>query len=286
MVLFSIRDLFWLVLLPVFCVYLIPGNTSTIYIYNDSGTGPQSVRPCVDFFNQVVPSFKVESIQAKQVIDGAWHEDGALFVMPGGAAKQVGEKLNGPGNDQIRAFVEKGGSYLGICAGAYYASKTTLFDIDGPYEVHNEKELQLFKGQAIGPVLKNFSYTDSRGAGIFSMAFAHSDFQKFERLPLVLNGGCYFQGVPKECVVATYQESVDASNLNLPKDAPALICLSYGLGQALLSGVHFEYNPDKFLENYLSPQDIKTLKIYNAHRLEFGAELLKKLGVSKTLGEE
>ena len=66
-------------------------------------------------------------------------------------------------NLRIRAFIENGGNYLGICAGSYYGSKQVEFDINGPLEVNEEREMKLFKGRAIGPALKGFDYFSTKG---------------------------------------------------------------------------------------------------------------------------
>ena len=50
-------------------------------------------------------------------------------VMPGGADRPYCAALNGEGNRRIRAFVEAGGAYLGLCAGAYYASQRVEFEL-------------------------------------------------------------------------------------------------------------------------------------------------------------
>lgn len=66
-------------------------------------------------------------------------------------------------NLRIRAYIENGGNYLGICAGSYYGSKQVEFDINGPLEVNEEREMKLFKGRAIGPALKGFDYFSTKG---------------------------------------------------------------------------------------------------------------------------
>ncbi|UUZ62721.1 BPL-N domain-containing protein [Polaromonas sp. P1-6] len=59
--------------------------------------------------------------------DPALFDDAVLFVMPGGADLPFCQALNGAPNERIRRFVEEGGAYLGICAGAYYACREIAF---------------------------------------------------------------------------------------------------------------------------------------------------------------
>jgi glutamine amidotransferase-like uncharacterized protein len=62
----------------------------------------------------------VEMISAEGIRAGKLNGFDVL-LMPGGRGKQ-GKILEEKGRDEIRAFVKNGGSYLGICAGAYLAT--------------------------------------------------------------------------------------------------------------------------------------------------------------------
>src|SRR5439155_581244 len=75
----------------------------------------------------------------------------SLFIMPGGRDQPYHAGLQGEANQQIRAFVEEGGAYVGICAGAYYGSARVEFDRGFPLEVCEERELCFFSGTAVGP---------------------------------------------------------------------------------------------------------------------------------------
>jgi hypothetical protein len=44
-----------------------------------------------------------------------------VLIMPGGSAKQQSRELGAPGRREIVRFVERGGGYVGICAGAFLA---------------------------------------------------------------------------------------------------------------------------------------------------------------------
>lgn len=75
-----------------------------------------------------------------------------LLIMPGGEDLYYAEKLNGAGNRAIRAFVEAGGRYLGICAGAYYACAQIAWAQGTPHEITGPRELGFFTGTATGPI--------------------------------------------------------------------------------------------------------------------------------------
>lgn len=75
-----------------------------------------------------------------------------LFVMPGGEDRYYFEKLKGEGNRRIREFVERGGRYLGICAGAYYACERIEWAAGTAHEICEARELGFFPGTAVGPI--------------------------------------------------------------------------------------------------------------------------------------
>lgn len=51
-------------------------------------------------------------------------KDYSVLIVPGGYTKRCVTSLGKRGFERIRDFVESGGGYIGICAGAYMASKT------------------------------------------------------------------------------------------------------------------------------------------------------------------
>lgn len=94
----------------------------------------------------------VQFADAADIIGGALGSAVKMFVMPGGADLYYTEKLNGAGNKAIRSYVENGGVYLGICAGAYYACREIEWAMGTPQEIAGPRELAFFPGKAVGPV--------------------------------------------------------------------------------------------------------------------------------------
>ncbi|MCH9609952.1 MAG: hypothetical protein S4CHLAM81_12500 [Chlamydiales bacterium] len=154
-----------------------------------------------------------------------WEEEVDLVIIPGGRDLPYHNHLKGEANSRIRRFVENGGNYLGICAGAYYGASEVLFEEGGPLEVIGKRELSFFNGKAVGPALGKgqFAYGSERGAKEVSLEWANG------QAPAYYNGGCYFDGKDAE-VIAHYEE------INLP----AIVCCQVGSGRAILSGVHLE----------------------------------------------
>ena len=64
---------------------------------------------------------RFEQISAAQVCDGVLSEFTTLLV-PGGFAPNIERALGDAGAEAIRAFVQNGGGFVGICAGAFLGS--------------------------------------------------------------------------------------------------------------------------------------------------------------------
>lgn len=193
-------------------------------------------------------------VNANEIIGGVLDDTVELFVMPGGAARYKAAKLNGAGYNQIRKYVEQGGSYLGICAGAYSACETTDWARGTAFEIQTSNELVLFPGRAVGPV-NDFGAADSyNGSGA---RLVELDFDAFSARSLYW-GGCRF--VPNETAAAV----VVARFSNLPDKPPAIVAGRYGSGRWLLSSTHIEYDHEALeLINFdvvgNDFEDIKTL---------------------------
>jgi glutamine amidotransferase-like uncharacterized protein len=65
--------------------------------------------------------FDVETITAKEIRDGRL-ETYAVVIHPGGSGSGQAKALGEEGREKVRQFVEGGGGFIGICAGAYLAS--------------------------------------------------------------------------------------------------------------------------------------------------------------------
>ena len=65
--------------------------------------------------------FDCVTVSAEDIRAGKLDEYKVLLV-PGGSGSKQAEKLAEEGRGKIRAFVENGGGYVGICAGSYLAS--------------------------------------------------------------------------------------------------------------------------------------------------------------------
>merc|ERR1711871_298507 len=115
-----------------------------IVIYNGPGVMSECVMMTLRSFLDICDPHKytIKTIGPDHLCVGSWRKTCAAIVFPGGADQQYNHELQGDGNRHIREFVQlDGGCYIGFCAGAYYGSARVRFDIEGPLEVDEEREL-------------------------------------------------------------------------------------------------------------------------------------------------
>lgn len=215
-----------------------------ICVYDDDGVGDFSLHAVQHYCAE----HNVTSISAKTIIEKGISHDTDIFVMPGGADRPYANKLNGVGNQAIRHYVENGGVYLGICAGAYYACSSIEFQKGTMQEICEPRELRFFDGIGIG-CLPTITVTEKpydntlQTAGIANLKAVG---KKFTTLYW---GGCTFVPHTKDkySVIATY-EDIDGQ-------PPAIISCVAGQGKAILSGVHFEVTPASLEQYSFGPDD-------------------------------
>lgn len=137
-------------------------------VYNGPGAGSRSVHSTMDALRRSLQPERVQvrTIDAQSLVSGGWEEDCVCLVMPGGADVPYCRELGIEGVERIRSWVEEdGGFYLGLCAGAYFASGKVVFERGDPLlEVVGERFLKFYSGTACGAVYPGFCYETERGA--------------------------------------------------------------------------------------------------------------------------
>jgi glutamine amidotransferase-like uncharacterized protein len=227
----------------VFAILVFIGEASarTIYIYAGDGTCLECIEQTeASLAQELSDEYRITEIGASEVIGGAWREDAALFVVPGGRATPYARSLNGKGNAQLREYVEEGGAFLGLCAGGYYGGAFVEFAKGTDIEVIGSRELAFFPGKVIGPALAAFDYYSESGARLADINWRDPKSpHETAQSTLYYNGGGYFANValhPEVQVLATYA--------GLHDRPPAIILAKVKKGTAILSGVHIEYHTD------------------------------------------
>lgn len=193
-----------------------------IVIYCDDGTSnvdvlEASVRQALNEL-QLHDRFIIDNVTAHDLIyDHSSLSSAKLFIMPGGRDLPYVKKLAGKGNDRIREFVKQGGRYLGLCAGAYFASNVIEFEKDTTMEVCGLRELKFYHGLAKGCVYPGFKYNDNSGARIVPIRLHEglSSLLGIDQCRTYYNGGCQFIAlqdnldVGEEEILASYASDCD-----------------------------------------------------------------------------
>jgi hypothetical protein len=96
------------------------GPEIRIGIYRGAGAGGS--RDNLMRTLQKQPKFKVVDLTVDDIRRGAW-ANCQVLIHPGGSGGSQGKALGEAGREKVREFVKQGGGYVGICAGAYLATR-------------------------------------------------------------------------------------------------------------------------------------------------------------------
>lgn len=265
---------FLILFLSLLCFAAKAVSHPSIYIYADKGVSSEALAQTLNSTQTTLDkNYKIKTITAKDVIQGNWRKDAALFIMPGGADIPYTKALNGKGNEQIKAFVHQGGAYLGICAGSYYGSQNIIFAKGTPFQVTGRRELGFFKGTARGPALAPYDTVTYKGTRAAKLLLSNN-----KEATIFFFGGNFFEADPmpkNTTIMARYKE--------LPQQPPAIIKIEVGSGTVILSGVHFEYNQAQLnsKDPYLA-LIIPSLKSHETERQELLRSIFSQLGLQTT----
>lgn len=257
--------------------YCLPSVAEQILVYAGPGVGPQSLTNTVLTIRELVSDkYEIMTIGPKTILGTDWQQDTALLVIPGGADLPYVAHLHGLGTENIRSYVTNGGKFLGICAGAYFSADTIEFSKGDPVlEVTGSRELKFFPGLVEGPTFTGFDHRDpqnvagTRAANIYWQL--ESPFAKNTQFTVYYNGGGHFVDADKYknvTVLARYDTQA------------AIVEAKFGKGVAILSGPHFEQDPQLLDSHIEQLKEIKLkLEATNKQRMELTKHLLQRLGV-------
>lgn len=157
------------------------------------------------------------------------------LIMPGGESIQYLGELKAEGGEMIRKYVEDGGGYIGICAGAFYAtSHREGGNATGPYGIG------ILKGTAYdGTALHIPPFIEGMMDFPFTPVGALSGL--LSRYRIVMFGGPSFRFTAEEAAAKKIQVYARIEKLN----EPMMLTLHYGRGKVFLSGPHLEIEENR-----------------------------------------
>ena len=204
-----------------------------VLVYNGPGVSQTSLLHTVSSLKALlVPHFAVQTVSAAALASQPWSDACALLVLPGGRDLPYMTSL-ATATNSIKSYVKNGGAFLGICAGAYYASRRVEWETGTRLEVSGDRPLAFFDGVCKGCVYPGFTYDSESGA----RAVAVEDADDAETMHgMYFNGGGEFIGTPKGAtVLAKYAEEEGQGKI-------AAVRCRVGKGFAILWGTHPEYS--------------------------------------------
>jgi glutamine amidotransferase-like uncharacterized protein len=105
---------------PAIAAEAAGAKTIRVAIYADAGAS-KTGSPQLKASLPKEKGFELELVTAEQIRGGALDEFDVL-IHPGGSGSKQGNTLGVEGREKVKKFVEGGGGFIGICAGAYLAS--------------------------------------------------------------------------------------------------------------------------------------------------------------------
>lgn len=251
---------------------------SDVLVYSGPGVSTSALHHTLKTLRLLLTTYDVKTVDARTLALDPWQKGTALVVLPGGRDLPYVAELAKPfrrddsqstpssrggsertASNEVRTFVQAGGNFMGICAGAYYASGHCSFELGTPMQVDGERPfLRFYPGTCQGTVYAGFVYESDKGARIVDLDRTLAD-GKVDQWRCHYNGGGAFmdadayadQGVEVLARYARTQpdelrldiELSDSSAARRPDYAgqAAVVLASVGAGKALLFGTHPEF---------------------------------------------
>ncbi|CAR28522.1 ZYRO0F05940p [Zygosaccharomyces rouxii] len=257
-----------------------------VLVYNGPGTTLGSVKHAVETLRDLLePYYAVSTIGSRALQTEPWDTKVSALVFPGGADLPYIKECQSIFPRFKRFVRNRGGIFVGFCAGAYFGSGRVEFAQGNPsLEVTGDRDLQFFPGIARGPAFDGFQYNSEKGAKAVTLRLPDgSEFRTY------FNGGSLFVDADEYDnveVLARYVEEpsvayYDASTKTRDNGPAAALLCSVGKGKALLTGPHPEFIP-RLLNKTDDPGFLKNvvevLCQYEEQRLLFLRDIFTKAG--------
>lgn len=304
---------------------------SDALVYCGPGVSTSALHHTLKTLRTLLTTYDVKTVDARTLALDPWQKSTALVVLPGGrdlpyvselergytrntdsASSSASERTAA---HEIRSYVEAGGNFVGICAGAYYASSHCSFESGTPMEVDGARPcLRFYPGVCQGTVYPGFVYESDKGARIIDIERSVGPTGDDVRWRCHYNGGGAFMDADTFVghgveVLARYTETqpdelrldIDLNRSSTPEQRrpdfggqAAVVLSSVGLGKALLFGTHPEFpllptsTPVLLAQNSAEHQDReerdRQLRMHEQRRLQWLHQLLtERLGLRSEL---
>lgn len=203
-----------------------------VMVYADAGAsarGPNDVAACLEKSPGV---FEVKRVTAADIRAGAL-ADADVLVQGGGSGSKQAESLAPEGREKIRTFVESGGGYIGICAGAYLATTDYTWSLG----ILNAKVLDRKHWNRGSGEVELAITPDGRSRFAIGQAVVHCQYYQG---PLLAPGEK--PGLPAYTPLVTYASEIARNGApeGVMKGTTAAALATFGKGRVLVISPHPE----------------------------------------------
>lgn len=209
---------------------IVPIKAQNVLIYSDDGTWQDGIIALEHFFEE--QGVSTRRLYAADLNSDNWNKDADAILFPGGYAYNYQLAISLEAVDEIRDYVSNGGAYIGICAGAYFASKTVEWE-GGSYPY----ELGLFDGTATGSLDYVAPWPEYTMTSLTMNKENPINYNSPSSISTLYYGGPIF--TPNPGVEVNTVATWDGAN-----NTAAIINFEYQNGRVLLLGPHLEIEED------------------------------------------
>jgi glutamine amidotransferase-like uncharacterized protein len=202
-----------------------------VILYNDKGAFGKGVPRITELLGRS-PDIEVVKLNAEQLRTQDW-SDARVVIFSGGSGSEQSKTIGSAGGQKVRAFVEKGGGYIGICGGAYLACEGFSWGL----KVLDAKTVSKKWKRGEGSV--SIEFTD-KGRQILGFPASESRNIRYANGPIYCAAN--IEAIPDFEPLAFFRTEL-AEN-GSPKGAmvntPAMVAAPFGKGRVLCSSPHPE----------------------------------------------
>ncbi|MBE9511880.1 MAG: hypothetical protein IMY71_13500, partial [Bacteroidetes bacterium] len=203
--------------------------SADIALYSDSGCWEESVIAAQNMFLWM--GYTVELVNSEYINEKGLN-DFKLLCIPGGDMYRYSQDLSQDGKKKIKNFINDGGSYIGICGGAYFASETVIWQGNQL----SMTPLGLFQGSAEGTIDSIVPYPQRGMCQVNIVDTVHAITHSISTPQWIL----YYWGP----VLKPKTSEVTILGKYSAVNQPAILAFDYGQGRVFITGTHPEIEED------------------------------------------
>jgi glutamine amidotransferase-like uncharacterized protein len=216
-----------------------PAKPIKVILYADKGSAGKGIPRVTELLSKD-PQFHLMKLNAEQLRTQDW-SDAKAIIFTGGSGGGQSKTIGPEGVKKVHDFVEKGGGYVGICAGAYLACEGFSWG------------LKILDAKTVSSKWK-------RGEGTVKLEFTPKGqeilgFKPGEHEIRYANGPIYcaanIEAIPDYEPLALFRTELaeNDSPKGVMVNAPAMVASQFGKGRVLCSSPHPEQTAG--MENWI-----------------------------------